>query len=353
MIGCRGKPTVRIKICVESWIKFSHKSALYITFLLLRCLTPFTEGLARVKLEGKWGFVNQSGKEIIPLKYSLVLPFSEGRAGFYIGEESSIARLSFPWGILDKFGNEVLSPSIYYNFESFSENRACVDKNLKSGFIDRNGIEVIPTQFDSVDSFKEGMARVGVAKKYGFINRNGEAITPLYYDVCTSSFSEGLAKVELSGKYGFIGIDGKKIIPVKYEWAWDFREGLAVAELNGGRGYINKISEFVISPDYRVALEFSDGLAIVVKNYDIAYVINQDNKEVFSFDYSHWCGKGFSEELLLIKINNKHGFLDKNGSTAISPKYDSAENFCNGISRITLNGKAGYIGKDGTEYFED
>ena len=29
----------------------------------------FSEGLARVRADGKWGFINRTGKEITPLKY--------------------------------------------------------------------------------------------------------------------------------------------------------------------------------------------------------------------------------------------------------------------------------------------
>ena len=40
----------------------------------------FSEGLASVELNGKWGFINKTGKEVIPLKYDDAYPFSEGLA---------------------------------------------------------------------------------------------------------------------------------------------------------------------------------------------------------------------------------------------------------------------------------
>ncbi len=42
----------------------------------------FSEGLALVKLNGKWGFIDKTGKEVgIPLgKYDNVMSFSEGLA---------------------------------------------------------------------------------------------------------------------------------------------------------------------------------------------------------------------------------------------------------------------------------
>jgi hypothetical protein len=38
----------------------------------------FTEGIAAVRLNGKWGFVDQTGKEIIPPKYEDTNNYSEG-----------------------------------------------------------------------------------------------------------------------------------------------------------------------------------------------------------------------------------------------------------------------------------
>ena len=56
----------------------------------------FNEGMAAVKLNGKFGFVDTTGKEVIPCKYDLVRFFSDG-----------LAPVSFngKWGIVDKKGN--------------------------------------------------------------------------------------------------------------------------------------------------------------------------------------------------------------------------------------------------------
>lgn len=40
----------------------------------------FSEGLAAVKLNGKWGFINKAGSEVIQLKYDSVSDFSNGSA---------------------------------------------------------------------------------------------------------------------------------------------------------------------------------------------------------------------------------------------------------------------------------
>ena len=41
---------------------------------------PFSEGLAVVRLEGKYGYIDRSGKMVIPPQFSDAGPFSEGLA---------------------------------------------------------------------------------------------------------------------------------------------------------------------------------------------------------------------------------------------------------------------------------
>ena len=62
--------------------------------------TDFSEGLAAVKIGGKWGFVDKSGKFVIPLgDYKWVKPFQNG-----------LSRVGFPgdgWGYIDQKGKTI------------------------------------------------------------------------------------------------------------------------------------------------------------------------------------------------------------------------------------------------------
>ena len=40
----------------------------------------FSEGLAAVKQNDKWGYIDETGKTIIPFEYDYAFPFSEGVA---------------------------------------------------------------------------------------------------------------------------------------------------------------------------------------------------------------------------------------------------------------------------------
>ena len=56
----------------------------------------FSEGLAQVLLNGKWGYIDKTGKEVIPCKYDWAWQFYEGFA-----QVSTKGK----WGYVDKQGN--------------------------------------------------------------------------------------------------------------------------------------------------------------------------------------------------------------------------------------------------------
>jgi hypothetical protein len=58
--------------------------------------------------------------------------------------------------------------------------------------------------------------------------------------------------------------------------------------------------------------------------------------------------------LVSYRKGNKWGFVSYGDKkTVILPKYDEAERFREGLALIKLNGKYGYVDKEGREYGED
>ena len=127
-----------------------------------------SDGLARVSLNGKWGFIDNTDKVVIPLNYDWVGSFSEGLAA---------VRQNGKYGFIDKTG-KVVVPLNYDSAEPFSEGLVAVRQNGKWGFIDNTGKVVIPLKYDWVGSFYNGVAGV-LDRSTGeafYINRQGERL---------------------------------------------------------------------------------------------------------------------------------------------------------------------------------
>ena len=105
----------------------------------------WTDGLTRVRCNGKSGFINKYGHEVIKCQYEDCYDFMEGLAA---------AKKNGKWGFIDTIGNLVIDFTyddiVYYGF---SDGFAGVKKDGKFGLIDKNGNVVIPFVYDGILDF--------------------------------------------------------------------------------------------------------------------------------------------------------------------------------------------------------
>lgn len=129
---------------------------------------PSSEGLAAVSHDGRWGFVDRKGQEVIALQFEAVWEFREGMAA---------VKKNGRWGFIDGSGRMVIAPQ-YDNALTFGEGRAPVQKNGRWGFIDASGREVITPRYDKVWPFENGQAVVVNNGQHRRIDRNGQDVQP-------------------------------------------------------------------------------------------------------------------------------------------------------------------------------
>lgn len=174
-----------------------------------RFFTAQDDGLIGVKNgEDLYGYVNDSGKLVIPCTFNYAEGFSEGMA---IVEKDGL------YGFIDKTGKI----KINYQYEmafGFKQNRACVTIDGKRGFIDRKGQLVIPAVYDQAYYFSEGLANVTIMNgdnRYFYIDTTGKTIIKGPYEE-TGAFERGQAQVSQGNKCWIIDKTGKKIKSLKY-----------------------------------------------------------------------------------------------------------------------------------------
>lgn len=214
-------------ICLSLCLPVQAASSTEITPDLYDSVGDFSEGLAAVKRNGKWGYIDEAGRQIVSCIYDSARNFSEGVAAVEQGGK---------WGYIDKTGATAV-PMEYDAVDSFSEGLAAVRRNWKYGYIDRSNTMVVALEYDAADSFSEGLARVERDGKWGCIDRTGGEVVPCVYDE-VNYFSEGLAAVKRNGKWGFIDRAGRQVVPGIYDSVRNFSGGLAVVERNGKWGYV-------------------------------------------------------------------------------------------------------------------
>ena len=204
-------------------------------------------GFVKVKLDGKYGFINEDGEEIISCKYEDADAFSDGLAKVKSVEG---------WGFVNENGEEIISCK-YEEADKFWFGLAKVKSAEGWGTINKDGEEIIPCKYKEVYAFSDGLARVQSKEGWGFVNENGEEIISCKYK--DAIFSNGLAIVRSKKGWGFVNKDGEEIIPCKYEEAYAFESGLSLVKSKEGYGFVNNEGEEIIPCKYEDAHGFLFG----------------------------------------------------------------------------------------------
>ncbi len=311
-------------------VKFMLPEEVYTIF-------AFSEGLAvagkRVpNTNGRWGFIDETGKYVIEAKFVMVRTFSEGLAAVVFKENENAYRTV---GYIDQSGRVVIPPQFSgeggVSGRGFSEGLAAVkvykDRD-KWGYIDKSGKFVIEPQFAAAGPFSQGRAMVGITEpswsvdyKWGFIDTEGRWIAKPQYE-SADEFSEGLAPVLMNNKVGFIDLQGQIAIKPQFDpdgaggcvqfgrvSASRFSEGLAAVQLKKNEwgkewGFIDPRGSWVIQPSFACAAPFSEGLALIgVREVEGAW---------------------------------RFGYIDKTGAVVIKPQFSEASSFIGKLAHVTI-----------------
>ncbi|OHD55033.1 MAG: hypothetical protein A2Y33_14590 [Spirochaetes bacterium GWF1_51_8] len=309
---------------------------------------PQSDGMNMVKEGPKFGYVNTNGKAIISPKFADAFPFVGG-----------IARIKMKdtFAYINKVG-QIIASGEFEEAYDLSEGLARFKEKGLYGYINSLGDITIVPKFFFAGDFHQGYAMV----KYGKTVTNKAAFffdasffDDAYY--ATSSYQSIVQTIKLSG---YIGKSGEVKIPFRYKDARDFSEGLAAVILTnanaGGKwGYINTKGDLVIQPQFDAALDFHEGLAAVRVMGKWGY-IDRNGKFVIppQFSYADDFNEGTGRVNMGGRINpagkcfgGKWGFVDKSGEFICPVIFDWVSRFENGLARIELDGKMGVMNKEG------
>jgi len=174
------------------------------------------EDMCAVFEDGKMGFINTQGKEVIPCKYSGSRTFHEGLACVTLYDDE-IGK----YGFINKKG-EVVIPFQYKQAgtSSFTNGECRVSVNGKIVLINHKGEVIFKTQYKSLQDFNFGLGAVCTKSDrtgWGFIDKNDNWIVKPIYEYVSPFNDEGYAIIENNKLQGAIDTTGKIVIPMKYE----------------------------------------------------------------------------------------------------------------------------------------
>ncbi len=301
-------------------------------------------GLYPIKVDGKYGFMDRSGKTVITPQFDETVGFSEGLAPVRIGTKVGYINTRGAVVITPQFDDTSAPGGIPLVVYEFRYGRACVVLGARFGFIDKDGKLVHSPDLRFALWFSGDLAPVTTATgEQAFVNRSGNEVMSGKFE-SVGGFTAGLAPARSGGKWGFIDTTGKWVINPQFEEARNFADGLAPVVVGGRTGYIDRKGKFVVNPQYDSGDEFSEGLASVKSGGAFSFI---DTKGRVVVDAKFPAAGRFSEGLASVKTENGWGFIDPTGKTVISHQFDSAESFQNGLARVTIGNHEAYVDETG------
>ena len=220
--------------------------------------------------------------------------------------------------------------------------------------------------YNEISNFHQGLAGVCKGEMWGFINSEGKEVVPCQYERI-QDFNEGLACVRKDGKWGYINKNGNVVIPFKFIAAGSFSEGLACFYLDTAEhhlGFIDKKGNVVIPAKYYGEYE-SEGLFSTpsFKN-GICQVYSENNsvdKKLFIDSKGNVLEIKESEnnniekpEFLVYEEDGKYGIKDSANNVIVSAKYSNIGSFSEGLADVYLYGEktiCGFVDKKGNDTF--
>lgn len=186
----------------------------------------FCEGYTCVYKDGKFGHIDQTGREIVPPKYDLS---SGGEMPYYFFHDGyAILELADSSIILDTQGNVVFEQpwnekGMYYSIEW------C---DLGIGLV----------------WYSQWPEKDFQGRRYGLMKADGTKLTEVIWEAYADrewedgmAFSqEGLQAVKRSGLWGYMDAAGAECLPFMWDDANNFINGLARVEKDGKMAYINR-----------------------------------------------------------------------------------------------------------------
>ena len=318
-------------------------------------ISVYSDGLALVQKDGKEGYIDAEGKEVIPCEHpaGTFNVFSNGFATF---KDATTGK----YGFIDKTGKTAI-PATFAAVGSFLESgMAPFMKDATSGligFINTKGETVVEAEWTGIIAADGEYITLQNKEKVAVINGEGKVILSIPAEQFDSAhrFSDGMLafavtkeitpatdteKAVTETKYGFLSqalfVAGTNV-EATWENVTDYNEGYASVLVDKKWGLIDKEGNMVIQPCSATAITYNEGVAVITKEVlddegkvagtAVSKLCKADGTELFALEEGKTYNPGgFVNGSITVYDEEAKGYglLDKEGKTVLACKYANA-----------------------------
>ncbi len=290
-----------------------------------------SEGRIAVKRNGKWGFLDRFGIEVISPVFDKVGQFRKGLSIVTFYGEDGIINREGKWIVLPEKikicnqGNSTLLAITQGQYQVRSFNGELI-------YFSRNKMKMTGFGFVEYDSTNAEIIRK--------ISWHGTIIQHSLVNESTMAGGAGLLVFKANNKFGFKDQKGRIIIANRYDDVKPFNQKLAAIKINNKWGFIDLDEKLIIQPRYDSVNHFDRGFCITSKN-TLLGVVNLTGEEILKNQYQQIIL--LSNGRFRVLKNNYWGVLDGNGAVVIHEKYNTLLPVKENYYIVERNGKYGTI----------
>jgi hypothetical protein len=315
-------------------------------------------GLAVIEKDSLYGIINKNGRYIVKPSYNTIVAFSEGRAtvyddkGWYVINEKGQKLTSKPYSFIGTFEEE----RALYSFQK--------DASYMYGYLDLQGNEIIPAQYNNASDFADGTALVQKEQGGNFtlIDASGKVVNTFSKPFVMKVGRDLLAfknKDKFDAKMGIMDSSGKVLIKPTYSSIQNFQDERAVVNLSNNfennMGLIDEKGKYYINPNYNDIIMLGHKRVAVGKAIKkdkpylgSIYAIATTTGEILT-DFIFTSVMPFEKGYASVSDEKNTYFINKTGKKALPVIEGVATlSFEGNLIKALLDQRVSYLSKTGT-----
>lgn len=336
----------------------------------------YEQNVLKVGKDTKYGLINLSGKNIVPIDYEEITAVSGIKNSFKVKKNGK-------YGIVDADGKVVIEPQ-YTDIDILGEDNKSgfivKDEMGKYGLRDYSNNQVLEIKYDIVEKvYSNDLYVVVVDGKQKIVNKENNDVLTNGFDSIKQILSsqDNLIIYVKNNKYGIMKLTGEVVIEAQYDSLEETKIGILIAKKGDKFGIINIGNEQKIPFEYSSIVydkkadiyiledsNFSSNILdsnldtkvmgmLIELNTDKGYLKLRVEDEYkyynFKFEEKQEIDIFPNRTLFLSKKDGKFGYVDKSGKVIVDYIYDDAtEQNDYGYVAVKKDGKWGSIDNKGS-----
>ncbi len=298
----------------------------------------FSEGLAAVRIDGRFGFIDRSGAVAIEPRFDLAGGFFQSLAEVMVGSSA---------GVIDRSGRLVVQPQFKRAIPLTRDVVLAAEGTWRSGYYE--GFEVLPNLKESSLLDGTGLYQVSTGR---WIRRPGPELQRITtFDTDGRGLVWAAVRGEKFDLFGLLASDGTWVIEPQYEYAQQLSDERAIVRkrVDGVTmsGAVDPAGRLVVPLQPRLLFHWRNGQAIAQERPGSGAaggkqaLVDKDGNIIGGRWFDRVIERAEDGDIAIVEIDGRAVGLDRAGSIVPNPRNGHVFASCpGGIRVVEVDGKS-------------